>query len=75
MMPPARRRATNGRARKKRRKKTNNMEGRTQEQLNPSWKASKKVLDREEHRLGKIADRNTSVIRSIKTKALKNKNK
>lgn len=36
-------------------------------------KESKRTLDREEKRLGKIADRNTSVIRSVKSKALKRK--
>jgi hypothetical protein len=52
------------------------MEPRTEKQLNPSWKASKKVLDREEKRLGKISDSNPNIERDLKrskTKALHNK--
>lgn len=49
------------------------MEGRTVKELNPSWKKEKRNLDREEKKLGKIADKNTKVIRDVKSKALKRK--
>lgn len=48
-------------------------EARSIHELNPSRKETKRTLDREEKRLGKIADKNTSVLRSIKSKALKRK--
>jgi hypothetical protein len=47
------------------------MEGKTVREMNPKWKEEKKHLDREEKKLGKIADKNTT-IKGIKSKVLKN---
>jgi hypothetical protein len=46
------------------------MEGKTEKELNPKWKESKKHLDREEKKLGKISDKNTKLLRHTKTVAL-----
>ena len=40
------------------------------EQKQFSKKENKRSLDREEKKLGKIADKNTKVIRDVRTKAL-----
>jgi hypothetical protein len=49
------------------------MEGRTEKQMNPSWKESKKHLDREEKRLRKISDRNPNIERDLKGRNAKTK--